>query len=74
MIKGGLEPCVCLQGLCQMWRVLHRNLVRQAEEAALLPDVLGYVALVVLRESLNDRPGRVTAACDSCAISSSSSI
>lgn len=53
MIKGGFEPCVCLQGLCQMWRVLHRNLVRQAEEAALLPDVLGYVALVVLRDSVH---------------------
>lgn len=60
-----------------MQRVLHGNLVRQAEEAALLPDVLGYVALVlsvVLRESVNERPGRVTATCDSCAISSSSSI
>lgn len=53
VIKGGFEPCVCLQGLCQMWRVLHRNLVRQAEEAALLPDVLGYVALVVLRDSVH---------------------
>lgn len=30
-----------------MWRVLHRNVVRQTEEKALLSYVLGYVTLLL---------------------------
>lgn len=60
-----------------MWRVLHGDVVRQTEEKALLSDVLGYVAMflcIILRECLKQRLSRVAAACDSCALSSSSII
>lgn len=60
--REDLSSCVCLQGVCQMWRVLYGDVVRQTEEKALLSHVLGYVTMflcIILRECLKQRLSRV---------------